>query len=290
MRYDYNDVLRWTDLKPKRVQHGIKAIHQKGNFYQEWWGKRWISIIDSFYLGERLARGKRYARSGQVVDINFHPGKITASVQGTMYQPYQIEISINVWTEKEWNYFFRLIRSDPILLSQMISGKLTPELEKRTQSHGILLFPTKFQDFQTSCTCPDWSNPCKHVAAVFFLITEYLDKNPFLLLELRGKDQSDIIENLLPSISEEHVSLPEKKENKISPLSTKYFWEPNPACQIPVYFTKPIECDALLIHQMGSFPLWQANDDFFEWWETLYRQNTEKIIQEMEQQDPSPED
>jgi len=283
MRGNWEFVSRWMDTKPKQVKHGIKAIHQKGQFCEEWWGKRWMEIIESYHLGERLARGKRYARAGQVTEINFLPGKIKAFVQGSMRNPYQVEISVKLWSKKEWDHFFTFIKSDPLLLSQMISGKLTPDLEKKLYSQGIDLFPAKYTDFTTDCSCPDWSNPCKHVAAVFFLITEYLDKNPLILFEIRGKDQSEIIENLLPSNSEEDMIATKSVVNsKECPLSVERFWESNQESQDPVYYTKQMEFDAFLIHQMGSFPLWQANDDFFGWWESLYRQNSKNIIEEIE--------
>ncbi|MCE5223023.1 SWIM zinc finger family protein [bacterium] len=283
MRGNWDFVSRWMETKPKQVEHGIKAIHQKGQFCEEWWGKRWMEIIESYHLGERLARGKRYARTGQVIEINFMPGKIKASVQGSQHNPYQVEISVKIWTKKEWDLFFTFIKSDPLLLSQMISGKLTPDLEKKLYSRGINLFPVKYTDFTTDCSCPDWSNPCKHVAAVFFLITEYLDKNPLILFEMRGKDQSEIIENLLPTNSEKEL-IPTKSvvNSKECPLSVERFWESDQDIQDPIYYTKQMEFDALLIHQMGSFPLWQANDDFFGWWESLYQQNSRKVIEEIE--------
>jgi len=271
----------WEETTPKRVQHGIKAIHQKGQFCEQWWGKRWIEIIDSYNLGERLNRGKRYARAGQVVELNFLPGLITASVQGSRSLPYQVQLTLKTWSEKQWEKVFSYVKADPLLLTQLISGKLPPDLEQKLKSQGIDLFPGKFQDFATDCSCPDISNPCKHIAAVFFLISESLDKNPFLLFEMRGKDQTEIIDNLLSSKTEtEEIIEPVTSKNK--PLTAEHFWEGCKDKEVPAYYIKPMEYQALLIHQMGPFPLWQANDNFFDWWARLYQYYTKKVIEQME--------
>jgi len=281
----YNDWDDWsyfpTSNKPKKANNGIKAIHQKGEFCKEWWGKQWIEIIESYNLGERLSRGRRYARSGQVLEIQFNPGNIRARVQGSRFTPYSVHLNLNIWSKSDWKEVIKYIKSKPLLLSQIISGKLPTNLDKDLLQLGVDLFPHKYKDFSTDCTCPDYSNPCKHIAAVFYIISESLDRNPFILFEIRGKDRDKLIKSLI-SIKTKNKEMENEQKEVTEPLSVEHFWDGNMNDAVPSYFIKPIVNPASNIHQMGSFPMWQVEIDFFKFWDDYYDKCTKKAIQQLE--------
>jgi uncharacterized Zn finger protein len=58
---------------------------------------------------------------------------------------------------------------------------------------GCSLLPAAQRDLATDCSCPDWSNPCKHIAAVHYLLGERFDEDPFLMFELRGRSKEALL-------------------------------------------------------------------------------------------------
>src|SRR5262245_61470119 len=80
--------------KPLDAQGGIKAESRQGDFGKSWWARRWQAVLDSFRIGGRLARGRTYARQGQVLSIDIHAGEVTARVQGSRPKPYDVKMSV----------------------------------------------------------------------------------------------------------------------------------------------------------------------------------------------------
>src|SRR6516162_6165467 len=88
--------------RPRAAKGGIKAQSNRGQFGATWWAKRWIAVLESFQIGARLGRGRSYARSGQVLNINVDEGEITARVQGSRPKPYDVRIGVKKLTAAEW--------------------------------------------------------------------------------------------------------------------------------------------------------------------------------------------
>jgi len=265
-------------IEPIDSRHGIRAISQQGKFCTEWWALRWVQIIEAYDLGERLIRGKRYARWGQVLSIKFSPGLIYAEVLGSRSLPYEIRLKLSVWSEAQWEQLVEFIQARPGILGQLFSNHLPPTLEEELRPLGLYLFPEQFTEFSTECTCPDWSNPCKHIAAVFYLIAEVLEKNPFLLFELRGKDRESFLTMLLP---QEKQSVEADRAVGSEALSVDHFWEGASEETELAYFPREITQAAGIIHQMGPFPMWQGNYDFFTFWEKHYTLCTFLALEEL---------
>ncbi len=286
---DYNEWLQVRRLNRSRqrevpvnhlqTRYGIRAFSQQGKFGTEWWSQRWIQIIESYQLGVRLTRGKRYARMGQVLSIEFMPGLIFAVVQGSRPKPYEVDIKLLTWTDTEWEKVVNFIQFRPEIMSQLFSNRLPLSLEAELKLLGLYLFPQQFMEFSTDCSCPDWSNPCKHVAAVFYLIAEVLEKNPFLLFELRGKDRESFLTMLLPR---EKQSVEAERLVRSEALSVDNFWEGASGDPELVYFPKEIAQSAGIIHQMGPFPMWQGQQNFFAFWECQYELYSQLALKELE--------
>jgi uncharacterized Zn finger protein len=83
-----------------------------------------------------------------------------------------------------------------VFAARLLSGEMPQNIEEAFSSSGICLFPKKKDDLVTDCSCPDWSNPCKHIAAVYYLLAEQFDCDPFLIFKLRGRTKEQIIEAL----------------------------------------------------------------------------------------------
>lgn len=156
-------------------------------FGKTWWGKKWISALEEIDTDtNRLPRGRTYARNEQVKEIKWNGKEILAKVKGSRNSPYQIRISPKLFSLEEKKRIEELFSENPSILGEFSVGKITPEIEKFFEKNKIQIFPNSWEELNSSCSCPDWADPCKHRAAVYYLLANEIDKNPFLLFEWRG--------------------------------------------------------------------------------------------------------
>jgi uncharacterized Zn finger protein len=177
--------------RPRNVRGGIKANSQRGGFGQSWWARRWIQVLDSFHIGSRLQRGRSYARKGQVASIEVKKCLVEALVQGSRLTPYKVTIKVQPLQESEWKRIAEQLSTQVIFAAKLLAGEMPPEIERVFSEAGLCLFPKSLDEISISCSCPDWSNPCKHVAAVYYLLGEAFDRDPFLIFRLRGMDREE---------------------------------------------------------------------------------------------------
>ncbi|SDC77334.1 SNF2-related protein [Geotoga petraea] len=164
-------------------------------FAQNWWSKKWLDSIENIEkFKNRLPRGRTYARKGNVVDIFPKNGKIFSYVQGSVDIPYEQRINLKEFTDKEKNQIKTILKSRYDFLSSLIAGDFPQEFYDMLKSLKIDLFPEQWEDIDATCSCPDWANPCKHIASVFYIIARELDKDPLILFEMHGIDREEIIE------------------------------------------------------------------------------------------------
>ena len=187
----------WTYTKPLSTRGGIKSRVNRGRFHgSNWWSRRWIEILEGSLDSARLARGRSYARKGQVMDIEIEPGLVTASVQGTRKKPYQIRLGFETLSEEAMGLLLFRFRERSSFAARLLAGEMPDEMEKVFKEAGINLFPSKSALRRYKCSCPDDVAPCKHIVAVLLLLAEVFDDDPFLLLKLRGVNREVLI-NLL---------------------------------------------------------------------------------------------
>lgn len=185
----------WYDTPPKRPppKRGIR-VKKAG---ATWWGKRWIEALErmsSGYSG-RLARGKTYARTGRAHDLAIGAGKVTAKVTGSR-EPYDVRIELAAFGDAVWVKAIAAMAAQAQFAAELLAGRMPDEIDDAFRQAGKSLFPVKTSDLRTDCNCPDWANPCKHVAAVHFVLGEAFDRDPFLLFELRGRSRGEVLETL----------------------------------------------------------------------------------------------
>src|SRR5664279_5624766 len=204
-------------------------------------------------LGGRLERGRRYARTGQVIDTAIAPGLVSAQVQGSRAQPYRVRISITAYDKAEWARLERTLADKAWYAAQLLSGAMPDDLEKVFAEAGLPLFPATGKDLSMDCSCPDWGVPCKHVAAVFYLLAESFDEDPFRILAWRGREREDLLDNLRALRSSTPARGPAPR-TRVAPLADcldAYFV---PAAQIPRYEPAQLAADAVL-RQLPEVPL-----------------------------------
>ncbi len=266
----------YTPRPAREVKGGIKAQSRRGAFAASWWGQRWIKVLEGFDIGERLTRGRTYARKGQVMDIEIEKGAVRATVQGSRSHPYEVEMRFQPLSPAQWGQVAKALASRFISLARLLAGELPEDIENIFESAKLSLFPHQLRDLKTACSCPDWSNPCKHTAAVFYLLAEEFDRDPFLLFKLRGLDREELFE-LLGYRAAAAPELPEPDRNKVSePVPEELssdpavFWGGE---ELPGDLFSEVrvpEIGAALPKRLGGFPFWRGKTPFLEALEPFY--------------------
>jgi uncharacterized Zn finger protein len=178
--------------RPIDVEDGIKAKSQRGTFVKSWWANRWIKALTPLMDSARLTRGRSYARRGQVINIDVTPGQVKSRVQGSRPSPYKVNIELKPLSDRQWDTVLDALAEQAIFAAQLLNGEMPADIEQAFDAVKVPLFPNSRGDLQTNCSCPDWANPCKHIAAVYYLLGERFDEDPFLLFQLRGRSKEEI--------------------------------------------------------------------------------------------------
>lgn len=189
---------RFPASRPIKAEGGIATSRQRGDMAGTWWSKRFVHILESYGLGARMQRGRRYARAGQVLSLDVEPGLIAAQVQGSRRTPYIVTIQAKQPSDVQWRKLDDAFRSRIGFVARLLAGELPPELEDAFTDAGFSLFPTTWDELRARCNCPDWENPCKHIAAVLYVFADQLDADPWLAIEWRGRNREDVLAAFRP--------------------------------------------------------------------------------------------
>ncbi|KAA0232141.1 MAG: hypothetical protein EDR02_18575 [Actinobacteria bacterium] len=163
-------------------------------FGHTWWGRAWIEALEhrASLDPNRLPRGRSYARQGQVLSLEAEPGLIRAAVQGRRARPYRVEVRFRTFGDDEWERVLDVIVAEAARAAALLDGELPTDLVNGAAGAGVELLPHA-GELQPRCSCPDWADPCKHSAAVCYLVADELDADPFVLLRLRGRDREEVL-------------------------------------------------------------------------------------------------
>jgi uncharacterized Zn finger protein len=269
---------------PRQARGGIKAQSRQGAFAKSWWGRRWTAVLEEFHIGARLGRGKSYARSGQVVGIDVEKGRVAATVQGSRVQPYRVAIRVKTLSPAEWRKLGRVLGRQAIFAAKLLAGEMPENIEEAFKEAGLSLFPGRRNDLKTECSCPDWSNPCKHIAAVYYLLGEEFDRDPFLMFKLRGLEREALVD-LLGEHSSGRRARGAQTTGVPSPLEHDAELRSEPRASDPEEFwglgARPTDAGgevripslpAALPKRLGNFPFWRGEENFLGVMEEIYSQ------------------
>jgi uncharacterized Zn finger protein len=175
-------------------EHGIR-MKKAGT---TWWGQHWIEALEHVLRGDagRLARGRTYARAGRTHDLAVKGGKVTARVTGSRAEPYEVTVELEQLEPSAWRRAIEGMAAQARFSAELLAGEMPQEIDDVFQAAGSSLFPKQRAELKTTCSCPDWGDPCKHVAATHYVLGEAFDRDPFLLFELRGRSKEQVLEAL----------------------------------------------------------------------------------------------
>lgn len=240
-----------------------------------WWGQRWIEALEKFSdeYSNRLSRGRTYARAGRVSDLEVAPGLVTARVTGSRPKPYKVTLHLSLLSEEAWKKAIQEMGRQSVFTAELLMGQMPQGIDEAFRAAGQSLFPTQAKDLETECSCPDWANPCKHIAATHYVLGEAFDKDPFLLFELRGKGKAAVLERLRqlragkPHKSETLAEFPTLSLKKVSPGDYERLASPISHLHFQI---EPPASPVALLRQLGAPASWKLQQTPAELLSPLY--------------------
>ncbi len=273
-----------------------KTLNNRRTSSKTWWGQQFLLALESFTDPNRLAKGRSYSSDFRLKEFDIErDGLVFARVRGNKNAYFGVHEEPTYTTTLEfqpisrplWNAVVALIATKAGVLSKLMMNEIPDNIEDSFKTLGLNLLPKGRKDCIAQCSCPDYSNPCKHIAGVYYRVAQELDRDPFLLFELRGLSREALREELAKSplgiaLSEEMgqtdtvakpvASLLTRPETRSLPqdVTLRDFWlgqtrtpppPPKPAVTVP----------AILIKKQGDFPpFWHRENSFIEAMEEFY--------------------
>lgn len=265
-------------------------------FSRTWWGNRFIRALEAFTDPARLGRGRSYASGGKILKFQIENGKITAKVKGSVNPYYGVykepiydtSIQIKPIAAAKWSQAIKHISSKASFVAKLLMSEIPDNIEDGFIDLGLHLLPHSHQDFTTKCSCPDSANPCKHIAGVYYLVAAELDRDPFILFELRGlpKDKlqaelskSPLGKALSSELTEKEITIKPsesyythlEKVPATTQINPREFWLGTKRLPENVEAGSQASLPAILIKKQGDFPaFWNKDSSFIEVMEELY--------------------
>lgn len=177
----------------RKLAVGGKPPRTRGaELASQWWSQRFTTVLESYGLGSRMERGRRYARGGRVLELTVKAGKLEARVQGSRSVPYRVSVRSTAPTKGQWQALEAAMATRLGWTALLLNGDVPRDLEEAFAEVGVPLFPGHWNDLDVRCGCPDIEEPCKHIAAVLYVFAQHLDEDPWLLLAWHGKQRDDL--------------------------------------------------------------------------------------------------
>ncbi|MFO1523358.1 MAG: SWIM zinc finger family protein [Kiritimatiellia bacterium] len=230
-----------------------------------------MAVLENFYMGAELPRGRAYAQAGQVLDIDIAHQRVTAQVQGSQKKPYTITIQFKPAAMAAGKNSPRSSSSQAIFAAA--ARRPDARIHRYPEEHGLSLFPGDIKDLQTTCTCSG-PYPCKHMIAVYYLLAEEFDRDPFLFMKLRGLDR-DSIDSIgaTPKKEKHHRKKADfligdfnsKQLIREMPLSedATHYWTGHAIREDKLGDVRVPPTPGALSKNLGHFPMWRGGEERF---------------------------
>ncbi|NUN66623.1 hypothetical protein HCU40_18110 [Pseudanabaena biceps] len=261
-----------------------------------WWGQKFISALESFTDSGRLQRGRAYSGDSRILHFDITKGLATATIRGNVNpyfgvykEPhYETEVKMTAITAKDWTKIIANMSSKASVVTRLLLNEVPENIEDSFTAVGKHLLPYSSKDFHTECSCPDYSNPCKHIAGLCYRLSGELDQDPFLLFEMRGISKEDLQAELIKSplgkalaselgdrtLEPESVLAYFTKPKTVAIKETptlKQFWQGQKRLPQSIPLSTPTSVSAIVIKKQGDNPsFWHKDSSFIETMEALY--------------------
>ena len=264
-----------------------------------WWGKEFLRALEECMDPGRLSRGKSYVLPYRRKSFSIQNGKITATVVGNInpyfhvYKTpyYKVEIGFQKIAKARWSGILKRLGSNADWVTHLVLGEMPPSIEEALEGASVKLLPRAQSEIKASCSCPDWVNPCKHIAGIYYHVASLLDRDPLLLFEFRGLERAKLLETVSNSEfgsalqGEADVSEPDlatsARQSRYPPVSRiecdapasdlRAFWRGRPIPRDTVTQRQVPPVSALLLRREGDYPeFWHREVSFLETMADIY--------------------
>ena len=244
-----------------------------------WWSARWWAVMESIGVAHRLERGKHYARAERVFSLEVAPGLVSADVQGSRYEPYHVEIGVDAFTDGEWHEVVRALASQALFSAKLLAGEMPENIEEALSGVGLSLFPKLPTELTMACSCLDSVVPCKHIAAIHYVLADKLDADPFLLFEWRGRSRERILRELRQQRAAEASGRPhDRSSTRRLEDSMAEYWKLGESFDTVTVTVGPPAVSASLLKRLGVPSFWQPHPEIRGALERLYAKVTERAM------------
>ncbi len=274
--------------------------------HKTWWGESFVAALEGFIDSGRLSRGRAYRTDNRVLKYEQNANHIKATIRGninpyfgvTKEPKYKVDIKFKTISKKQWDEAIAKIGSNAAWLSKLILNEIPDDIDLAFT--GSYLLPKSYKDVEASCSCPDWDNPCKHIAGIYYRVSNLLDSDPMLLFSLRGLPPEVLVNRLketeLGTALSELLSEPEDVELTLEdslfhqvkftehpPATTQSsFWEISGGDEINEEETQEANISAAIIKKQGDYPpFWSRHNSFIAVMDSFYdliRRKHKKVL------------
>lgn len=251
---------------------------------REWWVQEWIDLLEKSRFKKRLERARNYAMQGNVLSIDFQGSKVLAKVQGTAPEPYQVSLSLDPFTDEQWDYVIETMSQRAIFSAQLLAGEMPLNIQEVFTANGLSIFPFTLSDIHARCSCPDKEIPCKHIGAVYYQLGDRFSEDPFVIFQLRGRTKEQILDTLRKlrrgseQNSEAETLMAETSQPSgegtsslpVTPLKIEQFWQYDEPLDSSLVVIAPTGDTVLNV--LGSIPLASGSSQpVMQYLDTVYQ-------------------
>lgn len=246
------------EMEIRHAQRDENRPHHAGS----WWADRWLGVLHRFGWKGRLANGRLYADEGRVLSLAMDAGKVRARVQGTRTEPYEVTIGLKSLPDADWDLVVEIMSCQALFTAQLLAGEMPQDVEEAFDAAYAPLFPRSKEDIVAHCNCPDWANPCKHVAAVYYVLADAFDKDPFMVFHLRGRSREALIAMLRQQRAAEALAMPMMVEAlDAGSLEPFRFWQAGEELEGVHVKIAPPQLPGGTAKRLGRPPFWRSPAD-----------------------------
>ncbi|MCK5917139.1 MAG: SWIM zinc finger family protein [Cocleimonas sp.] len=266
-----------------------------------WWGESFLDVLSISMDEGRLKRGRAYSSPNRLLKFDINQCSIKATLRGNINhyfgvykEPrYKAEVKLTTFSAKQWDNIIAEITHNAACLSQLLMNEMPASIEDVFAKQNLHLLPERSTDLISHCSCPDYADPCKHVAGVYYKVASLLDRDPFLLFQLRGMDVNKLQEKLaLSPLGKALIDRWNDGEQPIEyhlhrysapqpcplkPSTIQQFWQGKSVLPEVENSMDSPATTAVLIKKAGDYPLfWQRDNSFIEIMEIIYPRIVDK--------------
>ncbi|HWM75269.1 MAG TPA: hypothetical protein VNQ53_16085 [Nocardioides sp.] len=177
------------------VVHPRIGARRGGRKATSWWGRAWVRAVEESAYGEKEHRTARaLARAGAVGGITVDVGSLVASIEDNQGL-WTAQVSLPVLDDAGMAALVEVIGAEVGRAPALLTGELPHSLVEHAEEMGVELLPYG-AELEASCTCEPWLDPCVHALALLSQTTWLLERDPLVLLHLRGLTRDDLLARL----------------------------------------------------------------------------------------------